>query len=412
MPYKELNGKMPPQDLANFIRTSIGSPDFLRRGANYVADNNLFLFSNAMKEGWRADIGVAISPKTRGGWWFKTSLVTFMPKILMMAALYGLFGDWLKKRMEDISEYDLSNYFTIPIGFEEKNNKTIYLRIPQDETGRFIGGVFWKMMRIAADRKVEYKSLASLLEYGGGQLPSLSPTAELAFGTTQFLMGQNPYDFFRGQNVIPDQEFKAGIKYSWKPFVSWTWNQVGGGIFYRGYITEQTGETKSWGQQVVESPLISNIVGRWLKYSNTGQRERNREIVANVGSEEAAKRLDEKDMLNTAIKEYRTGNQNLTRRFEIERKLVKEVIGNPPYDKTEKTKKTNTIKKFRIGIIKGEADANINSVISATSNEQKIQLLQEIKQQMDNNEFTGLTNLLKKEKIISKDVLKELKKRK
>ena len=42
--------------------------------------------------------------------------------------------------MADISEYDKTNYIIIPIGVDE-NGKTIYSRVPTDETGRSSGDV-------------------------------------------------------------------------------------------------------------------------------------------------------------------------------------------------------------------------------------------------------------------------------
>jgi len=150
--YKELNGTMPDQELASFIRTSVGSPDFLRKGAGYGWYNEVFLFSNAIKEGLRADYNVAFkNPRTRGGYWWKTAWTTFLPKVLMYAALLGLFGKKVKDMMEDVSEYDKTNYSIIPFG--KKNNQTRYLRIPQDETGRLLGGLFWKALRIKSGNR-------------------------------------------------------------------------------------------------------------------------------------------------------------------------------------------------------------------------------------------------------------------
>jgi len=48
--------------------------------------------------------------------------------------------------MSDASEYDLTNYIILPLGKDSKSGKTIYLRIPTDETSRLLGGVMWKAM--------------------------------------------------------------------------------------------------------------------------------------------------------------------------------------------------------------------------------------------------------------------------
>ena len=407
--YKELNGKMPSKALGSFIRTSVGSPDFLRRGAGYGWYNEAFLFSNAIKEGVRADFNVAFkNPKTRAGFWWKTTLLSFLPKVIMFAGLSGLFGAALKKMLEDVSEYDKTNYTILPLG--RKNNQTTYLRIPQDETGRLMGGILWKILRINSNNKPIMTDVSDLLSYTGGQLPSVTPVIEALTSTAQFLAGKNPYDFFRGRSVIPDDAFEAGGKYSLKPFLTWQLNQLGAGVFWKGYVSTQAPEDKTWIQKVVETPILSNIIGRWIKVSNYGQNEKNKAILKGVGREEARRRIEEREKINDAIKEYQAGTQNMVRRRAIERKLVKDIVGDAPYKKERKTKQTNVLKKFKIGIIRGEADQNINSIIAADTNAQKVELLRRIKTQMDSGEYNDLIKLLKSEKIISENVIKELKK--
>jgi len=408
--YKELQGKLPSQEMASFIRTSVGSPDFLRKGAGYSWYNEVFLFSNAIKEGLRADFNVALkNPRTRVGWWWKTAIISFLPKFLMFAALTGLFGTAVKKMMEDASEYDKTNYTIVPMG-RDKNGLTVYLRIPQDETGRTLGGILWKVLRIANNNKPVLTDVSDILSYTGGQLPSLTPSIESLTATAQYLAGQNPYDFFRGRLVIPEEEFKAGGKYSLKPFITWQLNQMGAGIVQRFYVTEQAPEKRTWLQKIVEAPVVSNILGRWIKISNYGQKEKNRTIIENTGQQEAAQRLEERQKINDAVKDYKSGEASMFRRIQIEKQLVKDVVGDPPYSAQDKTKATNTIKKFKIALIKGEADPLVNSLISATSNEQKEQLLREIKETMEEDKFRELVNGLLKEKIIGEDVIKRLKK--
>jgi len=412
--YKELNGKLPTKETASFIRTSVGSPDFLRRGAAYKWYNELFLFSNAIKEGIRSDLNVAFkNPKTRAGYWWKTAWLTLLPKMVMFAALYGAFGDKIREMLEDVSEYDKANYTVVPLGKDE-NNLTAYLRVPQDETSRVIGGVFWKALNLTTkEAGIKFKDVTDILSYTGGQIPSVTPVVESIIATGQFLAGQNPYDFFRGRNVIPDEEFKAGGKYSLKPFVTWQLQNLGLGTFWKIYTSEQAPENKTWGQKVLEAPVLSNTLGRWIKISNYGQKEKNREILKTVGEGEATRRLEEKEIIKDYVKKYNAGEPSIFRRRELERQLKKDVLELAPADwgKAEKKRKsTDTEKKFRIAIIKGEADTDINSLIEANSNEQKLQLLRQIKSSMSDEEFLKLKNTVIKEKIVSKEVFKDLKK--
>lgn len=408
--YKELNGKMPSREMASFIRTSVGSPDFLRKGAGYKWYNEVFLFSNAIKEGIRSDLNVAFkNPKTRSGFWWKTAKVTFLPKMLMFAAAAGLFGELLKDMFKDASEYDKTNYTIVPIG-KDKNNQTIYLRIPQDETGRLLGGILWKALNIVEKKKLTLADVTALMSYTGGQLPGISPTIEAFSSIAQFMAGENPYDFFRGRNVIPDDAFAAGGMYALKPFVTWQINQLGGGVFLKGYVSEQSPNDKTWVQKMVEMPVVSNILGRWIKVSNYGKTEDLRQISNEQKSKDAKRRLEERELINDAVKEYKSGSGGMSKRLALEKRLIKDIVGNAPYDTAEKTKITNLKKKFKIGILRGESDANINALISATTNNEKVQLLKEMKATMKTDEYNALIKTLKKEQVVSDQVLKDLKK--
>jgi hypothetical protein len=400
--YIELNGKMPSKKLASFIRTSVGSPDFLRRGAGYSWYNEVFLFSNSIKEGMRADYNVAFkNPKTRGGWWFKTAAFTMLPKFLMYAGILGLFGGSIKKMLEDVSEYDKTNYTIVPLG-RDKNGRTVYLRIPQDETGRFIGGFFWKSLMLIKQKKLEFSDIAEIFSYTGGQVPSLTPSLTSTFAVTQFLAGQNPYDFFRGRNVIPDTEFKAGGSYALKPFAVWMFNQLGGGVFWRTYVSQQTPETRTWTQKIIEAPVVSNIVGRWIKVSDYGQKEINREIIKEAEQEQAKESLRRRELIDKYIELYK---KDPSQKWEVERKLIEETLGHPaPKNSEEKTLRTNTLKKFEIGILRGESDANLSSLIDANTNAEKVAILKRFQTIMDQEEYNKLVRTARKYKIISDEV--------
>ena len=406
--YKELNGTLPKEQLASVIRTSVGSPDFLRRGASYKVYNELFLFSNSIKEGMRSDISIAFNPKTAGGYWIKTAKINLLPKLLMWAALAGMFGEAIKRMLEDVSEYDMTNYIIIPLG-EDETGKTTYIRIPQDETGRLISGIFWKVLRGSNDNRPLVQNITDIISFTGGQLPTLSPIITAAYGAAEYAAGKNPYDYFRGRNVIPDQEFKAGGKYAFKPFANWMLQTIGLGTILSGYVSEQAPETKTWVQKVVETPVLSNIIGRWVKVSDYGSTEKNRQIIKNEEQLTAQRLVEERRKLEDAVKEYQSGSPSIMRKTAIVKQLVKDVIGEPPYFKERKTKATLLKKKFNIAIIKGTADANVTSLIYANTNAEKLALLREIKGSMSQAEFFKLKNMLITEKIVSKEVFKDLK---
>jgi len=407
--YKELNGQLPPKELGQFIRTSVGSPDFLRRGAGYRWYNEVFLFSNAIKEGLMTDFDVAFrNPRTRSGYWLKTVQVSLLPKTLMFAALAGAFGDKIKELFEKVSDYDMTSYTIVPLG-ETKDGKAIILRIPQDETGRLFAGLYWKMLRIATGKKLKMGDLADLADYAGGQAaPSLTPIFSAIYGITTFAAGQNPYDFFRGRNVIPDAEFKAGGAHALKPFVIWQLNQLGLGTVMKTYYSTQPPADREWYQKTVDAPILSNIIGRWIKFTDQGVTESNRKIVEEIETLSAKDRLIERNKINEAIKEFRSGDMTEARKRDMARKLVEEIMDDP---RSDKTRATNIQKKFRIGVIKGDADPNVNSLIYATTNEQKVALLQSMSKTMSDRQMREMMRKLMDEKIISINVVKEFQKR-
>ena len=69
-------------------------------------------------------------------------MLNLLPKLAQFLALLGLLGDPLKKMYESLSDYDKTNYINLPVGYDPKTEETAFFRLPQDETGRFIGGLF------------------------------------------------------------------------------------------------------------------------------------------------------------------------------------------------------------------------------------------------------------------------------
>lgn len=405
--YMELQGKMPRGQLAQFIRTAVGSPDFMRKGNSYRVYNNVFLFSNAIKEGMRADLYVATNPTTRSGYWFKTAMLNFLPKFLMYAGLMGLFGDEMKKMFNKVSEYDMTNYVVIPLSLDE-NGKTVYLRVPQDETGRLLSALVWKTMRANSNNRPLMQDVTDIFSFMGGQLPSMSPVVDVTRATGQFLGGQNPYDYFRGRNVLTDQEYEAGGMYAMKPFAIWALNQLGAGVFFKSYNTMQSPESKTWVQKVVEAPVLSNVVGRFVKVSDYGEYEKNKAIIKEQRSLDAKRTLEKNEVINKKIQEFQKSDLKPQTQLKYEKEMVEEIYGQAPYDTDTKREISYTVKKYRVGIVRGSADSNVNSLISAQSNNEKVTLLKKLKGDMNKDDFINLEKMLVKEKIVSKEVLNEV----
>ncbi len=404
--YYELSkGKPLTRDQKSYIRRYLGSPDFLAGGYLKPATNEIFLFSNAITQGIRSDYEIATGPKTRSSYWWKTAKINFLPKILMFMAALGLFGATLKKRMEDASEYDKTNYMIVPLG--EENGKTVYLRIPQDETGRLVGGLVWKGLNLfnKENREPIGKSLSEIFSFMGGQVPNISPAITTTKSIFEYISGQNPYDAFRGRNVLSDDVFKAGGARANKEFAGWVFNQLGGGIFQRWASETQTPYEQGPVEKTFNLPILSNIAGRFIRVTNYGETERLNQIKTNDESTKAERRLHETEIVQKYVKQAQA-DKTLTpfNRTKYEQLAIQEIFGGNPKTADELARVDDIRKKFRLSLTKSKGDAAVNSLIGAT-NAQKVEILKEIRGRMNSTEFADLRNLLLREKIVSPDVI-------
>ncbi len=161
-----------PADVRQFIRTKVGSPDFLAGGTWKPITNNALLFSNAIMQSWRADWDLATNPTTRGGYLYKTIQTNILPKMYVAAALMaaaGAAGDdddddsdftkmlkgrfasvpwlvWAGRILRKVPSYILQNYVVLPLGTDADGNAVV-IRLPQDDSGRVLTGILWSSSR-------------------------------------------------------------------------------------------------------------------------------------------------------------------------------------------------------------------------------------------------------------------------
>lgn len=407
--YYELTEKgiMEPKEMASFIRRKIGSPDFMAGGWAKPLTNNVALFSNAITQGIRTDVEVATNPTTRSGYWIKTVQINFIPKLLMLFALAGFFGDKLKELMGKASEYDRTNYTIVPLGTDQ-NGKAIYLRIPSDESGRTLGGIFWKALRAFDGEGSILRDMRDILSYTGGQLPSLTPAIDVVSDWWTFLSGRNPYDDFRGRNVLTDDEFRAGGWYATKPFLMYQWNQMGGSIFHKFYSSGTSIDRRSDIERIISYPIISNILGRWIRVSDFGETESIRKgVKAEVESEQSKRRLEKKELVDKYVDKYEAdSNRNFKIRL-FENELIKEYLGHLPRTKEEAEEANRLRKSFKLARNKSAGDPRVNELIYTQTNEAKTAVLVEMHRDIGDQKYGELLRLLLKEGIISDTVAQQ-----
>jgi hypothetical protein len=289
--YKYLKQRFPdmPNELVgHIVRTRAGSPDFLRLGRAYPIYNNLMLFSNAMKEGYRGDYeAMADNP---GEFWYKKAKYIFLPKFLMYGASLGLLGAATKKVMDGVTDYDMANYIVVPLGLTP-SGYSVYLRVPTDEGNRLVGGILQKGLE--RDRP---KYMTNLLDYMAGQAPTLHPGIDALISSIEYATGRNPYDSFRGKYAIREQVFQAQDERTHKAFLKWLANKSGAGIVYR-FRSDDVDRVRTELEEVLNYPFVSNIVGRFIKVSVSGVRHDIRVERQLIKTKNARKILDAKEAL-------------------------------------------------------------------------------------------------------------------
>jgi hypothetical protein len=279
------------KEIEHLVRHRAGSPAFLIGGRGKPLYNNVLLFFNPFIQGWRAT--AASAKEGPGNFAAHVAVNAMLPRAIMYLMAIGVMGTGIKKMMDDVSEYDKSNYLVLPLA-RTKNGKTVILRIPQSENLRAIGGMFWKLLTA---RKA--KDMADLGDYMADQVPGLSPALSIPLDIGVYAGGKNPYDYFRGKYAINERIFEAGGMRSHKQFIKYLWNRAGGNIIYK-FDTDNIDEIKGALEKVLGLPLVGNTLGRFVKVTNYGTFERIRERQ----EERRGKKTDKALTLKEAIADF------------------------------------------------------------------------------------------------------------
>lgn len=394
-----------PADQRSFIRRKQGSPDFRAGGTLKPATNEIFLFSNAITQAWRADIEVATDPTTRSGFWMKTAMVNLLPKALLMALMMGAGGDELKKLIQKITEYDRTNYIPVPLGVDDNGN-LIYLRLPQDDSGRMLGGLFWKGLQAARGDRDVMDMLTQVFDYTAGQVPSVTPAYDVVSDWATMLSGRNPYDDFRQRSVLTDDEQQARGLPAWKKFLGWQFQQVGGSIVWKFHASDRPTE-RTVGQTLIELPLVSNIIGRFIRISNQGERESLRDAAKDVAKDEAKRRISETEAVSERLRTML--KQDESERVTPAVAAVEIAQALYPDDRKLQNERLGVLRsKVKLGLARGRSDAVVDAVMSAGSIAQKTAVLLRVAESMDKDAFSTWLHDARRDGVISQNVVIEV----
>ena len=229
------------RERAYLVDRYVGTPPWTRKGDATFMTNTIFFYSNVRWQGLSADLDLAKNPKTAAGYWWRTVLHNLLPKALMLAAAEGVFGDDLEELMKAVPDWAKENYDVIPIGFvgEGDATKPIFIAMPPDDTGRFMGALFWKLLNAYKHRPGETTQGVMRELYGQTGVGSLNPVLGLISNWTQYLIGRNPYDAFRERPILPRDVYSAQGWYAAKHMINYSLEQTG---ILRAFLSPITGE--------------------------------------------------------------------------------------------------------------------------------------------------------------------------
>lgn len=292
------------KEIGHIVRTQAGSPDFLRKGHLSPLYNNIWLFSNAGKEGWRASIEAARENPLSYTW--KTVKYDLMPKILMYGGATGMMGAKIKRLYDNIPDRDLANYICIPLGLTA-SGKTAYIVMPHDFMGQAIAGTFWQAMTATKieDVRETYNFIA-----GGTPYTSLNPVVSTAINTSRYISGINPYDSWSGRNIIPESIFRAGGGRSHLEYAKHLWNTLGGGVIYR-FKHDDIDKVQTEFEELYGIPLVGTGLRRFIRVSDYGVREDLKKAKQEIKVKNANDLLDAKDIKYKIINNVELTDEDL-----------------------------------------------------------------------------------------------------
>ena len=267
--------KMDVGEMMIRVQEDIGSPSFLRQGGANMITNTGLIYSNAIKEGWRREFArFREEPFSYMGKFFFYSIV---PKVIMKAMQMGAFGTPLALLYLGVKQYDMNNYIVVPLG-TTNDGRTIYLRIPQDETARMLSSLFYQAMSTQLDDESvvgKKEPWTAMLSYMAGNFPQKAPWLDLIGQVLGWKNGVTPYDDWSGVKAVPPtieamKHLDDNSVYN-KEMLKWFINSYTGQGFYK--FKTYDSEVEMLGiqgelEKLLGFPIVGTVLGRFVKIGN------------------------------------------------------------------------------------------------------------------------------------------------
>ena len=375
--YLQRRGTRSMQEIGHVVRSRVSTPDVKRRGEAQAITNNFAIFSNVGKEGTRS--AWESFNEDRAGYIWKTIAINILPKLLLAAAGSGVVGEWYKRIIAGIPEYDKAQYGIVPVGLNSKG-KSIYVRLPQDYEGQFFGALAW------AAYKRQFFGKRGILHEAVEQIPwsptKLNPMLKVAYDLFQYYgLDINPMDEWRGRQVIGDLAFQAKGLPAAKDLAKHVWKELGGSVLYNPGTGELV-RVKNFMEKILQT-FPGTIVGTFLKISDQGIADRLRDVSGEVRREKASETLAINKRITSSINKANKekGGPDRGDMMQVWGELRSE--GKIPRSTTSKEFSN---RYFRWGA-RAEGNPYVQAIVNAPSNREKEALLAEYRSMMTTAEY-------------------------
>jgi hypothetical protein len=297
----------PAREAAAYVRNYMGVPNYMKKGNGISTPGILFPFINITMRSWESSMKL-LAGREKGRKSQADYLLSylffggFLTTVMTVLAREGFFGDDLAGIFRKIPDRDVYAYHSIPIGTTttgDYGSKTAYLRWPVDEVDRAINGmVYYGITSTLRQLKGEKTGIGfgQIAAVPQGELPSLNPFVSLPAKWLAYSAGQNPIDEHRGRSILTDDELKAGGWPAAKKMIIHSLDKMGISNFLRYDEKSNT---------VQEFAVSSTApINRFLKITDAGESERDRDEVAGEEKAIAQVRVDLSNDVRAATREY------------------------------------------------------------------------------------------------------------
>lgn len=377
------------REIMHDVRTLVGTPNSRRQGRLHWLLNNIFMFSNIGKEGMRSTWESFRTKPTAYLW--KTSALNILPLLTLLGA--GAAGvEWVKKILEELSQYDLESKTIIPTPYTV-NNKPVAIAIPEDYQGMVVRKLVFNILN-----KDVGGSLKALWDAKPYQWHPMIKIGNAMF--QYYILGNNPKDTFRNRDIIPRDKFEVGGLTASKAIWKHVWNELGGSLFYRFPYDDVVEDFKS--VETLKKTFPMNALGDFLIISNEGIKQSSYEIQDKLDQAYAKRRFDVKQEIKKSI------NSSDVRKTDKE--ILKELyipLARKKLFDYKTTSPTEFINKYRRLESKKEDNPYLDSLENAQRNEVKEALLDEYSQKLSRKEMLQLLSTALKEKILTDEFTKK-----